>query len=210
MEMTPMSARKLREHSAKRAQGLSLIATIIVIALAAAVAFHYLHKPRHKSVGTMPAANANTSTHSPRKEEFEKLFADGTPLSSFAVPGQYTVVEVYLDVCAYCREFEAAFDPFNDQRPDVGYVRIHHPGRVSMHFSGSSRAEVQSQVEAFNAKMQGYGFCGTPHVEVYGPDRSLLAKDTCGSRAGTVYMWNWITEETGVKPKRSPGGRTGA
>ncbi len=205
-----MSVRILREHSAKRAQGLSLIATIIVIALAAAVAFHYLHKPHHKSYGTIPVANTNTSTHSPRKAEFETLFADGTPLSSFARPGEYTVVEVYLDVCGYCREFEAGFDKFNDQRPDVGYVRIHHPGRMNIRFSGSSRAEVQSQVEAYNAKMQGYGFCGTPHVEVYGPDRTLIAKDTCGSRAGTVYMWNWITEETGIKPRKSPGGITGA
>jgi hypothetical protein len=205
-----MSARRLREHGARRAAGLSLVATIIVIAVVAAVAFHYFHKPRHKAVGTLPAANANTSAHSPRKAEFETLFADGTSLASFARPGEYTVVEVYLDVCAYCREFEAGFDPFNDRRPDVSFVRVHHPGRMNVQIHGTSREDVQRQADAYSAKMQSYGFCGTPHVEVYGPDRSLLAKDTCGSRAGTVYMWDWITQETGIKPKRSPGGITGA
>jgi hypothetical protein len=109
-----MASRKFREHGLKHAAGLGLVGTIAVIALAAAVAFYFFHKPRHKGFGsTLPVANSNASAHSPRKAEFETLFGDATPLSSFARPGEYTVVEVYLDVCAYCREFEAGFGPFN-------------------------------------------------------------------------------------------------
>jgi hypothetical protein len=206
-----MASRKLREHSANRAAGLGLIGVIAIFAVAAAIAFYYFHKPRHRVVyDAMPVANSSSSPNSPRKAEFETLFASDTPLSSFARHGEYTVVEVYLDVCAYCREFEAGFAPFNAQRADVSFVRIHHPGHMNVHFKGHNAADMQRQAEDYKARMQSYGFCGTPHVEVYGPDRSLIAKDTCGSRAGTVFMWDWITNETGIKPKRSATGITGA
>jgi thiol:disulfide interchange protein len=204
------SPQKSLERSPRKATGLSLFGLIAIVAIAAAVAFYVFHKPRHKSYSNMAVANARTSAGLPRKAEFEKLFDDGTPLSSFARPGEYTVVEVYLDVCAYCREFEKGFDTFNDRRADVSFVRVHHPGRMNMRFDGTSAEEVRQKIEAANAKMKSYGFCGTPHVEVYRPDGKVLAKDSCGSRAGTVFMWDWITEETGVKPKRSPGGITGA
>lgn len=205
-----MNSRDFVERGAKRPRGLGLLGIIVVIAVAAAVAYYFLHKPRHKSVGAMPVANFNSSAHSPRKAEFGALFDEGTPLSSFARPGEYTVVEVYLDVCAYCREFESGFDKFNDRRPDVSLVRVHHPGHMSVRFSGNSREELQRQAAAANAKMESYGFCGTPHVEVYGPDGQVLARDSCKSRAGTVFMWDWITAETGVKPRRPAESRTGA
>ncbi len=44
-----MSSRKVMERGARRPAGLSLFRTIVVIAVAAAVAFHYFLKPRHKS-----------------------------------------------------------------------------------------------------------------------------------------------------------------
>jgi hypothetical protein len=200
----------MRNSGSNRQAGLGLFGTIVVIAVAAAAAYYYFHKPHHRAFGTLPVANSSSRTHSPRMEEFNALFDGGTPLASFARPGEYTVVEVYLDVCAYCREFEKGFDAFNDRRPDVSYVRVHHPGHVSIRLSGNSREEMQRQADAYKAKMDSYGFCGTPHVEVYGPNREVLAKDTCGSRAGTVFMWDWITQETGIKPKRSPGGISGA
>jgi hypothetical protein len=205
-----MASRNFLERNPRKPAGLSLFSLIAIIAVAAGVAFYAFHKPRHKSFSSMAVANTRTSAGLPRKAEFEKLFDDGTPLSSFARPGEYTVVEVYLDVCAYCREFEKGFDAFNDRRADVSFVRVHHPGRMSMQLTGSSMAEVQKKAETFKAKMESYGFCGTPHVEVYGPDGRVLAKDSCGSRAGTVFMWGWITQETGIKPRRSPGGITGA
>jgi hypothetical protein len=81
---------------------------------------------------------------------------------------------------------------------------------MNIRFSGSSAADVQRQAETYKARMESYGFCGTPHIEVYGPDRNVLAKDTCSSRAGTVFMWDWITQETGTKPRRPAAGMTGA
>lgn len=199
-----------RNRIAKRPSGLGAISLIALIAIAVG-AWYYFHRPHHKTSNTqLPAANSRSSAGHPRMAEFETLFADGTPLSSFARPGEYTVVEVYLDVCAYCRELESALGPFNDRRPDVSLVRVHHPGHMSIQLHGNSRDDMQRQAEAFNVKMQSYGFCGTPHVEVYGPDRQPLAIDTCKSRAGTIFMWDWIGTETGTKPHRDPGGRTGA
>jgi hypothetical protein len=209
MENTQVGAHRLRGRGARRQSGLGTLGTIFIFALAAAVAFYYFHKPRHKAIGTLPVANANTEASAPRMREFAALFEGGTRLSNFARPGEYTVVEVYLDTCVYCREFEAAFGPFNERRGDVNLVRVHHSGHMNVQVHGASLEEVHQQVDAFNKKMADYGLCGTPHVEVFGPDRNLLARDTCGSRAGTVFMWDWITQETGIKPKRSPGGITG-
>lgn len=199
-----MGLRNYQGPSAKKSAGLGLLGMIVVVAIVAAVAYYFLYKPR-----PLPVANANSSPHMPRMVEFETLLADGTPFASFAQPGEYTVVEVYLDVCAYCRDLEAAFESFNDRRPDVRLVRVHHPGAIEVRFSGNSNAEIQAQAEEFDAKMRSYGLCGTPHVEVYGPDGQALATDSCGSRAGTAFIWKWITQESGIKPKLSRGGITG-
>jgi hypothetical protein len=40
--------------------------------------------------------------------------------------------------------------------------------------------------------------CGTPHVEMYGPDKQLIATDKCGKKnlkAGLVFLRNWIDAE---------------
>ncbi len=40
--------------------------------------------------------------------------------------------------------------------------------------------------------------CGTPHIEIYGPDRQLIATDQCAernSKKGLAYIKKWITAE---------------
>jgi hypothetical protein len=198
--------RKARKNMA----GMATISKLIVLIAIPIIAWQYFHKPPHKLNPDYPVANAETRAHGARMEEFEPIFNSGTPFASFARPGEYTVVEVYLDVCGYCREFEAALKPFSQGRPDVSVVRVHHPGRMGAKFNASSQQELQAQVEAYQARVNSYGFCGTPHIEVYGPDRRPLAKDSCKSRAGTEMMWDWMTSETGIKPRHPPGAMTGA
>ena len=65
---------------------------------------------------------------------------------------------------------------------------------------------MQAAADTFATRMKSYGLCGTPHVEIYGPDHQALARDTCTSRSGTGFAWDWITLETGAKPGRPIGG----
>ena len=40
--------------------------------------------------------------------------------------------------------------------------------------------------------------CGTPHIEIYGPDKQLIATDKCGEKnlkTGLNYLKNWIKSE---------------
>ena len=40
--------------------------------------------------------------------------------------------------------------------------------------------------------------CGTPHVEIYGPDKNLIATDKCGEKnyeEGLAFINNWLKAE---------------
>jgi hypothetical protein len=73
--------------------------------------------------------------------DFEALFEIDAPLSNLSRTGQYTVVEVYIDGCMWCQEFETAFGPFQSRRPDVSWVRVHDPGEMSFRFEGNSGSD---------------------------------------------------------------------
>lgn len=133
-----------------------------------------------------------------RNREFEALFESDIPLARLSRPLQYTVVEVFINDRAYCSQFEEAFDAFNRHRTDVSLFRVHHPGTIEMGVTGQSDHDRRQQLATLNARMDSYDVCATPHIEVYGPDRELLAKDTCGARDGTAFAWQWIKLETGI------------
>ena len=42
----------------------------------------------------------------------------------------------------------------------------------------------------------GYHICGTPHVEIYGPDRKPLWRDHCGGKDGLNYLRAWMAAES--------------
>jgi hypothetical protein len=214
VEATQRSAAKRDAASSATDKPPGKNVVIICLLLIVMTAFGYWYKNTHarrhtgqfKSV-VLPLAKSGAG--GVQQREFSELFANDTPLSSLADAGHYTVVEVYLDQCAYCRELEAALTPLRDKRPDVTLIRVHHPGQMSLNVHGNSREEVQRQMDQLNVKMKSYSLCGSPHVEVYGPDRQALAIDGCGERAGTALLWNWIGTETGVTRRSAAGAVTG-
>lgn len=182
-----------------------MIVYLLLAATVAAGIFYFKSKPR--SPGTaVQLANAGVISQGTRIEEFEPLFNSNFALSKLARAGEYTVVEVYLDTCPYCRKLEAALVPFMDRRKDVGLVRVHHPGALNIQIQGNSQEEVQRQAAEMNARIKAYEICGTPHVEIYGPDRNLIASDNCAKKTGTSFVWNWIAQETGITPDSATGG----
>ena len=178
---------------------------LLVVLIAGAVNLYLNHRnatPVYKHVSLPILADANKTSE---QFEFNDLFDRDTTLSNLATPGHYTVVEVYLDQCTYCRELESALVKFQDQRKDVDVVRVHHPGHMSANVRASTREELNQKMQALNDKMSSYQLCGSPHVEVYGPDKQALGLDTCKSRGGTAFIWNWITSETGITRRSAPG-----
>ena len=180
--------------------------TILGIAVTAVAAAAYYGVPALFTSTSAPPraavqlAGSGAIARGSRIEEFETLFNGGAPLRSLASNGEYTVVEVYLDTCGYCRQLEAALVPFMRKRADVGLVRVHHPGSLNIQIQGNSQEDMQRQADQMNARIKSYDICGTPHVEVYGPDRKLIAADSCGTKNGTSFVWDWIGQETGAKP----------
>lgn len=130
-----------------------------------------------------------------RQNEIEDLIGRRQSLSALAAPGHYTVVEVYLDSCAICRRLEAGFKSFTDKRADVTIQRVHFPeDGLEIAITGTTQAEAEAQARSVQALME--SICGTPHVEVYGPDKRPIARDNCGDKQGTTYLRDWIAAET--------------
>ena len=145
--------------------------------------------------------------------EFTELFDQNTPTSRLARKGYYTVVEGYIDSCTICKALEADFRPFLHNRPDVLIHRVHFPENgVSQSFNGSSQQELNRQMDNYYDRLGSYRFnhvektstayrlstCGTPHIEIYGPDRKLIAADNCtekNSKAGLAFIRKWIKAE---------------
>lgn len=204
---TRRATAKAEPQSQGSGRALKIILLLVVLA-GAAWAYRAAHRQAHGGTFATVALPAARQAGRVEQREFTELFNAGTPFSALAEDGHYTVVEVYLDECAYCRELEAALDPFREKRQDVALVRVHHPGRMSMNVHGSSREEVQRQADLLNTKMKSYSLCGSPHVEVYGPDRKLLAADGCAEHTGTAMLWNWIGTETGIARRSESSGVT--
>ena len=125
--------------------------------------------------------------------EFMTLFNQQRPFSGLADDNYYTVVEVYLDSCAVCKRLEKGFEPFLRKRKDVLIKRIHFP-ESGMNFSINS----QQEADELQSRIESYRVCGTPHVEIYGPDQQLISADDCGAQQGTKYLRQWISAETGI------------
>ena len=158
---------------------------------------------------------ANRTANQVQTYEFTQLFEQNTPTSQLARRGYYTVVEGYIDSCTICKKLEADFKPFLLKRPDVLIRRVHFPENgVEQSFSGNSQKELNRQVSTYYERLGSYRFnhvaksgnqyrittCGTPHIEIYGPDRQLIATDECSeknSKKGLAFIRKWIKAERG-------------
>lgn len=145
--------------------------------------------------------------------EFTELFEQNSPTSRLARKGYYTVVEGYIDTCAICKQLEADFIPFLRQRQDVVIRRVHfQENGAGQSFSGNSQQEIERQMVDYFERLGRYRFnhvvktdteyrirtCGTPHIEIYGPDQQLIAADECtekNRKAGLAFIRKWIKAE---------------
>jgi hypothetical protein len=159
------------------------------------------------------AAAGSRSNNGIKKYEFDALFERNRPLSKLAKKGYYTVIEGYIDTCSICKRLEADFPGFLKQRKDVLIRKVHFPeGGVRLEFTGNSQEEVNRQLAEYYQRLGKYNFnhvvktdteyqltsCGTPHIEIYGPDKELIATDKCGEKnlkEGLQYLRNWIKAE---------------
>lgn len=189
----------------------NLIFIIIAIIVAAIV-----YKRMDPTAGFVlpPVTEAKRFDSGIRKYEFTEMFEQNRTFSKLAKKGYYTVVEGYIDTCSICKRLEADFPAFLKQRRDVVIRKVHLPeGNVSQSFNGRTQEELMRQVESYYKRLGRYNFnhivktdteyqlttCGTPHVEIYGPDQRLIASDKCGKKnlkTGLNFLRNWIQAES--------------
>ncbi len=187
--------------------------TFIMIAIVAAAALYSIMSSEPAFI-IPDAAAGNRNGKGIKKYEFTELFDRNKPLSKLAKKDYYTVVEGYIDTCSICKKLEADFKPFLAQRKDVLIRKVHFPeGAVSQQFTGDSQEEVNRKMRKYYERLQQYNFnhvvitdtelqlsvCGTPHIEIYGPDRELIASDMCGDenlKTGLIYLRKWMRAES--------------
>jgi hypothetical protein len=144
--------------------------------------------------------------------EFTTLFEQNKPYSKLAKEGYYTVIEGYINTCSICKQIEAEFPAFLNKRKDVLIRKVHFPeGGNNISFNGSSQEEVMRQMEDYYQRLGRYNnhyvvkknnqyeltICGTPHIEIYGPDKQLIVTDKCGKKnkkSGLAFLRKWMKD----------------
>jgi hypothetical protein len=154
-------------------------------ALLAGLIWHFL--PAHHTPFAMPVAANARSGNAIEPQDFMPLFDAETPLSSLAGDGVYTVVEVYINTCSVCKQIEHELPPFLAARNDVVVKRVHYPE--------SGLSWPLSEAVSMEKRMNGYRICGTPHIEIYGPDGHALAQDDCGNKDALNFLRAWMAAE---------------
>lgn len=165
---------------------------LMVIVVVAAVSF-YLYTGGGSDFVVPQQTMSQRSAAGIKPIEFSTLFNQKKSFPALAHENYYTVIEVYLDSCSVCRRLESGFKPFLEQRRDVIIKKVHFP-ESGMNFTITSEQEAAE----IQARIDSYQVCGTPHVEIYGPDQQIIAKDNCASKAGTQFLRRWIGAETGI------------
>ena len=185
----------------------------IIIAIITGVIIYQNADPTAGFV-TPVAATGKGAGSSIKTYEFTDLFDQNKAFSKLAKKDHYTVIEGYIDSCTICKKLESDFPKFLNNRKDVIIRKVHFPeGAVSPSFSGTTQEEVMQQVADYYERLGNYNFhhvvkteteyqlttCGTPHIEIYGPDKKLIATDQCGEKnlkTGLTFLRNWIKSET--------------
>ena len=162
---------------------------LVWIFLAAAM-LYYLHGKNDYAVPQQLSSHRTGSGIS--KHEFVSLFDQHLSFSDLAKNNYYTVIEVYLDSCVVCKRLEKGYDQFLDKRRDVIIKKVHFPEN-GISIPVSSR-EMMGKIQA---QIDSYKVCGTPHIEIYAPDRTLVSADNCAGKQGTDFLRHWISAETG-------------
>ena len=148
-----------------------------------------------------------------KKYEFERLLSEHTRFEDLAAAGYYTVVEGYTDSCSVCRALERELPDLITARQDVVLRRVRFSERGGKQFKGATEADIRAEMAAYAAQLKQYrsfnivdtsdgfgiGTCGTPHVEIYRPDGTLLASDSCDDtsvrKTGLGFLRDWIVAE---------------
>jgi hypothetical protein len=184
---------------------------LVTLALVLAAIGFVLHE-RAPGFERPPRLTAERANDDMKKFEFEALRARGKPFEALAVPGHYTVLEGYTDSCGVCRALEREFPAFLARRSDVVVRRVRFDERGGFRVQATTEDEAMAQVRAYADSLARYrafavvdgdqgpgiGACGTPHVEIYGPDGQLMVSDYCEGRVykhGLDFLRRWMAVE---------------
>ena len=159
--------------------------TVFGIAFVAALAWHF--SADRETAFSLPVPAAERGGKAMVTQEFAPLFEADVPLASLAGDGVYTVVEVYINTCSICKQLERELPPFLAARNDVVVKRVHYPE--------SGMSWPVSEALTMEKRMNGYNICGTPHIEIYGPDGKAVAQDDCGNKDALRFLRAWMASE---------------
>ena len=186
-------------------------ASILVGAMALGSMLLFGTAPRFEPPRVVEPAREITQV---RRLEFDKLLAEQTRFEDLAHAGYYTIIEGYTDSCGACRALEKQLPQLLSARGDVLLRRVRFSEHGGRQFQAGNEASLRAQMEAYAEELASYrsfnvetgedgpriGTCGTPHVEIYGPDGRLLVGDSCDDqrvrKAGLGFLRRWLVAPT--------------
>jgi hypothetical protein len=116
------------------------------------------------------------NSHSSKIIQRELSELGGKPLSKLARKNFYTLVEVWIDGDAKCRQIERYFSPLLAKRNDFIIQRV----ELVLNASDSSMYDIKY----------------IPHIEIYGPDRKVIAADGGNANDGSKFLKKLIKNES--------------
>lgn len=167
--------------------------------------------PRFETPKTLTPTGEVTQT---KRFEFDRLLAAETRFEDLAHAGYYTIIEGYTDSCGACRALEKRLPALLAARGDVVLRRVRFSEHGGRKFEARDAAGMRAQVQAYAEQLGAYrsfsvemgedgpriGTCGTPHIEIYGPDGRLMAGDSCDDvrvrKTGLGFLRRWLAAQT--------------
>lgn len=118
--------------------------------------------------------------------DYAKFVRDGwQPLTSLAVEGQNTIIEVYAPSCPACKQFEGMIPKMQKLRPDVYIQQVNITDGF---LKGTLSKKIKSDLRQD-------GICSTPHLVIVDTQGDIVVADNCNTKEAYKYFYTWYNAE---------------
>ena len=125
-------------------------------------------------------------------KEFEEA---NSGLEALAESNTITIVDFYSETCGTCKKLTYDYKDLLDVRNDVYIKRIILPEPENGSVAEAEATRYMQDSNEMKEKLGKLNVCGTPHITIFKPDRSVLIQDICQNRRAMKYLIDWIDRE---------------
>jgi len=139
-----------------------------------------------------PKIGMGVITESEKSVRIEHLVSKKTKLSDLAQPGAVTIIFLSSNSCSSCSSIRNKINKLKAFRSDIIVHTIKHLYVPQKFSSKKEKAEFNQRVAQINSALNIGGF---GHIEIYNPDKKLLAGGKGSNVGGLEYLNRWLEHE---------------